>query len=84
MRREEAAAATLSSDILGLDTQQWCQHRVTDANSEGSCGGLNMLGPGCGTSRRYGLVGGSLSLWGWTLRDPLPSYLEASLLLFAF
>jgi hypothetical protein len=32
------------------------------------CGGLNMLGPGTGTIRRRGLVGGSVSLWGWALR----------------
>jgi hypothetical protein len=31
----------------------------------GWCGGLNMLGAGSGTIRRYGLVGGSVSLWGW-------------------
>lgn len=30
--------------------------------------GSNMLVPGSGTNRRYGLVGGSLSLWEWALR----------------
>jgi len=29
--------------------------------------GLNMLGPGIYTTRRCGLVGGSVSLWGWAL-----------------
>ena len=33
------------------------------------CGGLNTLGPGSGTIRRYGLVGGSVSLWEWALRS---------------
>ena len=31
-------------------------------------GGLNMDGPGNGTMRRCGLVGGSVSLWAWVLR----------------
>jgi hypothetical protein len=26
------------------------------------CGGVNMLGPGCGTIRRYGLVGVGVAL----------------------
>ena len=39
------------------------------------CGGLNMLGPGNGTVRRCGLVGGSVSLWGWALE--VSSYLQA-------
>ena len=30
---------------------------------------FNFLGPGNGTIRRYILVGGSVSLWGWALRD---------------
>jgi hypothetical protein len=34
----------------------------------GDSGGLNMIGPGSGTMRRCGLVGGSMSLWGWSLR----------------
>ena len=37
-------------------------------------GGLKMLGPGNGTIRRCGLVGGSASLWGG-LWDPPPSFL---------
>jgi hypothetical protein len=32
------------------------------------CGVLNVLGPGSGTIRRCGLVGGSVSLWGQALR----------------
>jgi hypothetical protein len=32
------------------------------------CGGLNMLNLGSGTIGRCGLVGGSVSLWGWALR----------------
>jgi hypothetical protein len=32
------------------------------------CGGLNMLGPGSGTTWRCGLVGRSESLWVWALR----------------
>ena len=49
------------------------------------CGGLNMLDPGSDTIRKCGLFGGSVSLWGWALRDlPPPHCLEASLLLFAF
>jgi hypothetical protein len=28
-----------------------------------------MLGPGRGTIKKYGLVGGSVSLWGWALRS---------------
>jgi hypothetical protein len=32
------------------------------------CGGLNILGPGSGTIRRCGLVGGSVLLWAWALR----------------
>jgi hypothetical protein len=35
---------------------------------EGRCGALNMLGPGSGTIRRCGLVGGRVSLWGWAMR----------------
>ena len=50
-----------------------------------------MLGPGGNTIGRYGLVGGSVSLWRWTLRDApsaqaLPSVengREATLLLAA-
>jgi hypothetical protein len=34
----------------------------------GICGGLNILGPGSGIIRRCGLVGGSMSLWGWAWR----------------
>ena len=34
-------------------------------------GGLNMLGSGNITIRRCGLVGGSVLLWGWTLRHLL-------------
>jgi hypothetical protein len=30
--------------------------------------GVNVLGPGSGTIRMCGLVGGSVSLWGWALR----------------
>jgi hypothetical protein len=29
----------------------------------GGCGGLNIFGPGNGTTRRCGLVGGSVSPW---------------------
>jgi hypothetical protein len=49
-------------------------------------GGLNILGPGSDTMRRYGygLVGGSVSQWEWALRDLLPSFLEVILFLFAF
>ena len=51
------------------------------ADKESLCGYLNMLGPGNGTIRRYGLVEvgvafwsrfslvrGNASLWGWALR----------------
>ena len=34
----------------------------------GPCGDLNMLDPESGTIRRRGLVGGSVSLWGWAMR----------------
>jgi hypothetical protein len=33
--------------------------------------GLNMLDPGSGTIRRCGLVGGSVSLWGWAFKTLL-------------
>jgi hypothetical protein len=33
-----------------------------------TCHGLNMLGPGNGTNRQCGLVGGSVSLWGQALK----------------
>jgi hypothetical protein len=33
--------------------------------------GLYMLGPGSGTIRRCGLVGGSVSLWVWSLKPSL-------------
>jgi hypothetical protein len=47
----------------------------------GGCGGLNMLGTiRSGTFKRYGLVGTSVSLWAWALRDPPPLHMEASLL----
>ena len=49
-----------------------------------ACGGLHMLGPESGTIRKYGLVGGSVSLYEWTLRDLPPSFLDSSLLLFVF
>jgi hypothetical protein len=32
------------------------------------CGSLNILGSASGTSKRWGLVGGSVSLWVWSLR----------------
>jgi len=32
---------------------------------ESHCNGLHELGPGSGTIRRCGPVGGSVSLWGW-------------------
>jgi hypothetical protein len=32
------------------------------------CGSLSMLGPWSGTIRRCGLVGRSVSLWGWAMR----------------
>jgi hypothetical protein len=35
---------------------------------DAGCGDLNMLDPGSGTIRRYALVGGSVSFWGWALR----------------
>jgi hypothetical protein len=30
---------------------------------DGTCGGLNMLGSGSGTIRRYGFVGVDVALW---------------------
>jgi hypothetical protein len=45
--------------------------------------GLNMLGRGGGTIRRYGLVGVGVSLWVWAF-SPSPRYLKASILLEAF
>jgi hypothetical protein len=35
----------------------------------GSCGALNMLGPGSDTIRRGGLVGVGVLLWVWALRS---------------
>jgi hypothetical protein len=35
---------------------------VTESQKTGKCGGLNMFGPGSGTIRTCGLVGGSMSL----------------------
>ena len=39
------------------------------------CGSVNAVGShnltGSSTIRRYGLVGGIVSLWGWALRSPL-------------
>ena len=32
------------------------------------CGGLNMLGSGSGSIRKYALVGGGISFWEWALR----------------
>jgi len=43
-----------------------------------------MFGLGNHTVRGCGLVGGSVSLWGWALRELPPSCLEASHLLNAF
>ena len=31
------------------------------------CGDLNVLGPGSGTIKKCGLVGGSVPLWKWAL-----------------
>jgi hypothetical protein len=49
----------------------------------GKGGGLNMLVPGSGTIKRYGLVGESVSLWDWVLRPP-PSHMGDSLFLASF
>ena len=54
------------------------------------CDGLNMLGPGSGTTRRSGLVEVGVALLeevshcGRGLQDTHPSSLEASILLFTF
>ena len=43
-------------------------YHVGPGNQTQVCGGLNMLGPGSGTIKRRGLVGGSVLLWVWALR----------------
>jgi hypothetical protein len=40
----------------------------TSKNEKVSCDGLYMLSPGSDPIRRYGLVGGSVSLWVQALR----------------
>ena len=47
-------------------------HNKADERTCVQCGALTMLAQGrSGTVRRCGLVGGSVSLWGWAMR-PLP------------
>ena len=52
-------ANSTSSSSYGDSTEQTLTSK--------KCGGLNMLGPRSGTVGRHGLVGGSMSLWRWTL-----------------
>jgi len=51
---------------LGLALVDLFKQACVDRGVE--CGGLHMLGPGSGTIRGCGLVGGSVSLLGWAWR----------------
>jgi hypothetical protein len=53
---------------LGMAPPQTHVFEQAYREQEVECGGLNMIGPESDTIRRCGLVGGSVSLWGWALR----------------
>ena len=47
--------------VSGLTTSHWIA-------KDGTCGGLNLVGPENGIIRRRGLVEYNVSQWGWVLR----------------